>query len=182
MEELDLRLEQRKIRFGVLKALLASVAVLTLAQVFGPRLMNMAALSFEQRLTFWATSSLSLIFWVLAGVGMVSTGRRYSTEDIRGSAYAPPSPKIAVASAFLQNTLEQSFIAIVTQLALVLLLGAAALPFIAGSSVLFGIGRVTFLAGYPRGPGARSFGMALTILPSLFAFVGSVVALILGVG
>lgn len=52
-----------------------------------------------------------------------------------------------------------------------LLLGAAAMPLIAGSAFLFAIGRITFLAGYPKGAGARSFGMALTVLPRLAAFI-----------
>ncbi len=83
-----------------------------------------------------------------------------------------------MAAAFLQNTLEQSFVALFAQLALVLLLGRTALPLVAGSVVLFGIGRAAFLAGYPKGAGARSFGMALTALPSLFAFVLSIGVLI----
>ena len=32
-------------------------------------------------------------------------------------------------------------------------------------------GRLAFLAAYPRGAGARSFGMAVTMLPSMLAFV-----------
>jgi hypothetical protein len=44
--------------------------------------------------------------------------------------------------------------------------------------MLFGIGRAAFLAGYPKGAGARSFGMALTALPSMFALVLSIAALV----
>lgn len=87
------------------------------------------------------------------------------------AACSPPSPKTPVPAAFLQNTLEQSVITIFTLLALVLLLSATALPLIAASVFLFGIGRVPFLAGYPHGAGARSFGMAVTALPSLLASV-----------
>jgi hypothetical protein len=80
--------------------------------------------------------------------------------------------------AFLQNTLEQSVITLFTQPALVLLLGARAMPLIAASVLLFAVGRMTFLAGYPKGAGARSFGMAVTALPSLMAFVLAAVVLL----
>ena len=109
--------------------------------------------------------------WVLIGVGMVARGRRHSADDIGGSAYSRPSPKIAVAAAFLQNTLEQFVIAAFSLSALLMLLGAPAMPFIAASVLLFGVGRISFLLGYPKGAGGRAFGMAVTLLPSLAAFV-----------
>lgn len=103
----------------------------------------------------------------------ISFGRGYSRIGLFRA-----SPKIAVAAAFLQNTLEQAFIALFAHLALVLVLGDAALPIVSGSVVLFGIDRAAFLAGYPKGAGARSFGMALTVLPSLFALALSIAAAI----
>lgn len=170
-ERIDLKQEQRRIYRGVAFAFLVCGIVLGAAHVGLPRLLQLAADDLEARLMFWASASLFVVVWVMVGVGMVSHGRRHAVEDIRGSAYAAPSPKIAVAAAFLQNTLEQSFVTLFVQLALVLLLGRTALPLVAGSVLLFGLGRVTFLAGYPKGAGARSFGMAVTALPSIVAFV-----------
>lgn len=167
----NLRREQRKIRRGAALAFLLCATVLGAAHMLLPHLVRLTGDDLESQLTFWAGASLFVILWVMIGVGIVSTGRRHSADDIRGSAYSLPSPKIAVPAAFLQHTLEQSVITIFTQLALVLLLGATALPLLAASVFLFGIGRVTFLAGYPHGAGARSFGMAVTALPSLLAFV-----------
>jgi len=69
--------------------------------------------------------------------------------------------------------LEQAIVTMFTQLALLLVLGTIAMPLITGSVVLFALGRVTFLAGYPKGAGARSFGMAVTALPSLAAFLSA---------
>lgn len=168
---IDLKQEQRRIYRGVAFACLVCGIVLGAAHVAIPRLLHLRVDDLEERLMFWAGASLFVVIWVMVGVGMVSRGRRHSVEDIRGSAYAAPSPKIAIAAAFLQNTLEQSFVALFVQLALVLLLGRTALPLVAGSVLLFGLGRATFLAGYPKGAGARSFGMAVTALPSIFAFV-----------
>ena len=176
--EIELKSEQRKIYRGVAAAFLVCTAVLVLADVFAPRFIRFPEDDLQSRLSFWAGASLFVVVWVMIGVGMVSHGRRHSADDIRGSAYAPPSSRIAVRVAFLQNTLEQSVITLFTQLALILLLGVRAMPLIAASVLLFAVGRVTFLAGYPKGAGARSFGMAVTALPSLMAFVLAAVVLI----
>lgn len=173
----DLRQEQRRIRRGVGLAALATLALLGTAHLYLPRLVDLPDASFEGRLSFWAVACMFIVLWVVVGVGMVSTGRRLSPDDIQGSAFAPPSPRIAVAVAFLQNTVEQALIAVFAQLALVVMAGAAALPLVAASAALFGVGRAAFLAGYRRGAGARSFGMALTVLPSLVALAISVVTL-----
>ncbi len=55
-------------------------------------------------------------------------------------------------------------------LALATLDGDAPLGFITGAVVLFAVGRVTFLRGYPHGAPGRAFGMATTALPTLIAF------------
>src|SRR3546814_5279956 len=53
---------------------------------------------------------------------MVSRGRFHSAIDNPGSAFAPPSPAIAVQVAFLQNTLEQAVAAVGAHLALATLI------------------------------------------------------------
>lgn len=169
-QTIDLKQEQRRVLRGAARAFVVCGVVLSVAHSALPRVLELPADDLEARLMFWAGANLFVVLWVVLGVGMVSSGRRHSVADIRGSAYSAPSPKIAVAAAFLQNTLEQSFIALFVQLAMVLLLGHAALPLVAGSVLLFGLGRATFLVGYPKGAGARSFGMAVTALPSMFAF------------
>ena len=174
----ELKREQKKIRQGVAYAFVLSVVVVGAAHLLLPPLVGMLGSDLEGRLAFWAGANLFVLLWIIIGVGMVSTGRRHSAEDIRGAAYAPPSPKIATAVAFLQNTLEQGVITMFALLILVFLLGTTALPLVVASVLLFTIGRVTFLAGYARGAGARSFGMALTVLPSLFAVGLSAASLI----
>jgi hypothetical protein len=74
-----------------------------------------------------------------------------------------------VPRAFLQNTLEQAFITVVAILALATVGGEAALAYVIATVVLFSLGRVTFLRGYPHGAGGRAFGIAMTVLPGLGA-------------
>lgn len=169
--QIDLREEQRRIARGAARAFAWSVLAFLAAHVLVPRLVDLQGPDLPMQLNWWAGSCLVPTLWVMAGVGMVSTRRRRSEADIRGSAFGPPSAAIAVPAAFLQNTLEQAFIAVFTQLALVLVLEAVALPLLVACTVLFSIGRACFLAGYPQGAGARSFGMALTAIPSLISLV-----------
>ncbi|MCY1170168.1 hypothetical protein D9M73_102290 [compost metagenome] len=178
LAEGELRQEQRK----VLKSSAAAAAVCAvtygLAYLFMPRVLHFPD-DLDSALTFWAGAVLFIVLWVMVGIGLVSRGRRLSAQDIRGSAYGQPSPRIAVYAAFLQNTLEQATVTIVLLLAVLLLLRGQAMPFVAVSVVLFAVGRVAFLRGYPGGAGARAFGMALTALPSVVAFVvaaGAVIA------
>ncbi|MDX0190390.1 hypothetical protein GOC18_24405 [Sinorhizobium meliloti] len=104
----DLAEEQRKIHRGVAAAFLLCASVLISAYLFLPNVVEFPEPDLQSRLVFWACANLIAVMWVMIGVGMVSTGRKKSAADIRGSAYSPASPKIAVAVAFLQNTLEQA--------------------------------------------------------------------------
>ena len=176
--EVDLKREQRKIVRNSIYAFLLAAGVFLTAHRKLPQLIELGGKDLESRLTFWAGANLFVVLWLMYSVRLVSAGRYHSREDNRGSAYAPPSPEIAVAVANLQNTLEQSVLFSFTQLALVLLLGASALPLIVASVALFLAGRVAFLHSYPRGAGARGFGMALTAMPIVFAFLISVGAAI----
>jgi len=178
--EAEFRHEQMRIMRNLGIAFLFCGVLLGGAQLFLQDLIAFPGEDLEGRLTFLAGANLLLILWIIIGVGMVSRGRRHSREDIAGSAYARPGPKIALAAAFLQNTLEQAIIAVVVFSALVMLAGAVAIPFVAVSVLLFGVGRIAFLRGYPKGAGARAFGMGVTMIPTLMGFVWAVVAMIAG--
>src|SRR3546814_18738634 len=101
---------------------------------------------------------------------MVSRGRFHSAIDNPGSAFAPPSPAIAVQVAFLQNTLEQAVAAVGAHLALATLISGPPLALIPGAVFLFAIGRLTFLRGSRQGAGARAYGTVTTVIQPLGAY------------
>lgn len=173
----ELRQEQRKVLRGSGAAAIVCSVLYGLAYLFMPRILHFPD-DLDSALTFWAGASLFIVLWVMVGIGLVSRGRRLSALDIRGSAYGQPSPRIAVYAAFLQNTLEQATVTIILLLAVLLLLRGEAMPLVGASVVLFAVGRVAFLRGYPGGAGARAFGMALTALPSVVTFVAAAGAVI----
>lgn len=177
LSTLELKSEQKRVFKGSMTAVAVGSLVLGLS-CFYPVSSVGDSSDLRSHLTFWAAANLATIFFVVLGIGMVSRGRRHSAHDICGSAYSTPSPKIAVAVAFLQNTVEQTFVFMFTQLAVLLLVGGRMKSFILASVFLFAVGRIAFLLGYPHGAGARSFGMALTAVPSLFAFILSLVTVI----
>lgn len=114
------------------------------------------------RLAFALQADIFVLLWLLFGVGLVSRGRRHSPADIGAAMSDPPSPRIAVEAAFLQNTLEQAVLAIGMHLALATLSPRGSLGLIVASVALFALGRATFLPGYRKGAGGRAFGMVAT--------------------
>lgn len=77
-------------------------------------------------------------------------------------------------AAFLQNTLEQAFITLGI-LALATMPGERPLAYFAASVILFSLGRATFLHGYPHGSSGRAFGIVTTALPSIGAYLWTLV-------
>lgn len=163
----DLAAEQRRILRGSVLGLAICAVVVTGFQVLLPRLFRMPTNTASELLSFWAGCAMLTVVWVFVGFALVSRGRRHSLDDIRGSAFAPPSQRIAIEVAFLQNTVEQALMAIPMQAAVLFLAGSVMAPAVAGQTMLFGLGRVAFRLGYPKGAGGRALGVALTALPTM---------------
>ena len=148
----------------------SALALLLCAVVLGggywwlpPKLVGAAApMDLADRLAFALKWDLLIFLWLAGSVGAVSRNRFWTPADRHGSAYSEPSPEIAVRRANLQNTLEQTVLAVGAQLILATVLRAAELVLIPLMVLLFLVGRVTFAIGYARSPIARAFGMAVT--------------------
>jgi Flp pilus assembly protein TadB len=106
----------------------------------------------------------------MVAILLVSTARRFSAEDIGGQAAGPPSDRLAIKAAFLQNTLEQTVLAGGFYLALAAVAGGPWLALIPVAAILFVVGRVLFFLRYHRGARGRSLGMALTMMPSALGY------------
>jgi len=168
-EEIDMPVEERAIRRDTLLALLIIITAFTSAYLFAPNFVELPT-ELPDRFAFaalcWAGPGLVLLIAIM----MVSTARRFSADDIGGQAAGPPSEKLAVKAAFLQNTLEQTVLAGVFYFALAALAGGAWMALLLVATASFVVGRILFFAGYRRGAKGRSFGMALTMLPSVLGY------------
>ena len=137
-----------------------------------------AGMDAGERIAFALKADIPVFLWLAGCVRAVSSGRFRSPADIRGSAYAPPSPAIAVQAAVLQNSLEQTVLAVGAHLVLAAVLRGDQLVLIPALVLLYLVGRVSFAAVYARGAAARAFGMALTGASIMAAFAIAIVILL----
>lgn len=174
MDGADLKREQTLVRRQSAKAITLTAVVCTASVLWPPALMILPD-ELAPRLALGIQTTLPHLVCVLAAIRMVSTGRYRSQADIGGAAAGRPSAKLAVKVAFLQNTLEQAFVASSSHMLLASVGGGRWLGLLAASAVLFPIGRLLFYRGYAGGAGSRAFGMALTALPSTVCLAAAIV-------
>lgn len=175
-KSVDFGNEQRRVALGMAAAGLTALAVLgaglPLLGPLAPPLPSVAdRLAFALRAEVFVAGTLGLC------IAANAMGRFFSPSDIAGPAFAAPSPRIAVAAAVLQNTLEQAVLAVVAHLALATLLRGSEmilLPLLVG---LFCTGRLLFALGYRRGAAGRAFGFGLTFYPTLAAIGAAIILL-----
>ena len=121
-----------------------------------------ASFAIADRLAFALQADLVIFLWLAGCVRAVSKARFHSPADIRGSASGPPSPALKVRMAVLQNSLEQTVLAVGAHLILATVLHGTALRVIPLLVGLYLLGRITFAWGYARSRVGRAFGMAVT--------------------
>lgn len=172
--KVNLPREQRAVRRQVLLAFALCLPILALASLGLPRVFTFPD-SLAERLAFALRLNIVIGLWVVLAIRKVARIRFESAQDNAGSAYSEPSPRLKVAAAFLQNTLEQGFVAVLGNLALATVPGPQPLAFLPAAVILFSLGRVTFLRGYHHGAGGRAFGVATTAIPIICAYVWSLV-------
>jgi uncharacterized membrane protein YecN with MAPEG domain len=128
-------------------------------------------MTLADRLAFALKWDLLILIWLAGSVRAVSQKRFWSPADRHGSAYSEASPALAVRRANLQNTLEQTVLAVGAHLILATVLKDNELVLIPLMVLLFLIGRAAFAIGYAASPIARAFGMAMTGASAVFAYV-----------
>ena len=176
---MDLRAEQQKIIRHAVAGIIFCTLVLASGYAILPRYLEFPV-RLADRLAFALRADVFVFLWILFGIRMVARGRFHSAADIKGSAFGPPSAQISVRVAFLQNTLEQAIVAIGAHLALATVLSGPALALIPTAVALFAIGRLTFLIGYPKGAGARAFGLVTTVIPTVGGYALAIGLMIAG--
>lgn len=168
-ETVDMVAVERAIRRDTTIATGVTLVAFVAAFRLGPEITNLPV-AMADRLAFAALVFAVPGFVLLVAIMMVSTTRRFSPEDVGGQAAGPPSPRLAIKAAFLQNTLEQTVLAAGFYFSLAAVAGGAWLTLLPVAAVLFVVGRVSFYLGYPRGAQGRSLGMGLTMMPAAMGY------------
>jgi len=102
--------------------------------------------------------------------GIVAAGRRGFIADAIDGTRTPKSHSLEINLRYNLNTLEQTVLAAIAWVGLALALPREQLALIPAMAFLFGFGRITFWIGYLLHPLARSFGMVMTVLPTIAAY------------
>ena len=139
-----------------------------------------AAMTTGDRIAFALKADLPLFIWLAWCVRAVSKTRFWSSVDRKGSAYGKPSSAIVVPLAILQNSLEQTVLALGAHLVLATVLRGPELLIIPLLVALYLVGRVAFLLKYSEGAAGRSFGMALTAAPTVAAYLAAAGLMVAG--
>jgi hypothetical protein len=173
----DFEYEQRRVIRGVVLAILIGTVVLLAGYLFVPSPLHGTA-NVAERIALALRVDIVVFAWLIAAIANVGNRRFFSRDDIQGAGFYPPSERIAIPVAILQNTLEQTVLAVGAHLILATMLVGQELVLLPVLAVLFCVGRATFWVGYRGGAGQRAFGFALTFYPTLAAYLLAIILLI----
>lgn len=168
---------------GVLKGMIAgaatSLVVIVGVILVGPTMLSTDA-SAGDRLAFALRADTFIALWLGVSIALLARHRFFTPEDIDGGGLSRGTEAANVLQATLQNTLEQSVLAVLVHLAWAALMPVSWIAAIPAAVVLFVLGRVLFLRGYRGGAPSRAIGFALTFYPTVLMLVLLVGAAIAG--
>jgi len=164
---------------GVLKGISIGAAI-TVAAIAGAILAGPVVLSPEatvgERLSFALWADVFIALWLGISIALLARHRFFTPEDIDGGGLTRGSETASILQATLQNTLEQTVLAVLAHVTWATLMPVSWLSAIPAAVVLFLVGRVLFLLGYRGGAPSRALGFALTYYPSVLMLAIVVVA------
>jgi hypothetical protein len=162
---MNLTNKQKGVIRGVIPA--AFIAAVSLAGV--SLLIPLRALPVDEagaRLAWALPWSLLPVLTLMIAIMRVANHRFYTPEDIDGSGLTNATPQVQVLRAVLQNTLEQTVLAMAAYLTWAAVMPLHWLRVIPVAALLFVTGRLLFSRGYSKGAAGRAMGFALTMYPN----------------
>ena len=165
-----LTVKQRGVLKGVVAGAAITIVVIAVAVLAGPMALSPDA-SEGERLAFAISADAFIALWLGISVGLLARHRFFTPEDIDGGGLSRGSETANVLQSTLQNTLEQSVLAVLVHLAWSILMPVSWISAIPAAVLLFLCGRVLFLRGYRGGAPSRALGFALTYYPSVLMLI-----------
>ena len=150
----------------MLLALVIAVASFAAVIFFRPLLLMPAATPLQAFAPALRWDILLLVCLAL-NIAVIARHRFVTPADLDGSGLAEGTARIRLYQATLQNTLEQTVLALSTHVVWALTMPRPWQGVIAVAAILFFIGRLLFWRGTASGATTRAFGFALTFYPSL---------------
>ena len=158
--------KQRGVLLGMAAGLVATLAALALAITARPTLLTPTddhAASLVHALRW----DVLIVLCLTANIGLLARHRFFTPEDIDGGGFTKGTAQAQVLQATLQNTLEQTVLALSVHAVWAAEMPASWQAVIPAAAILFFIGRVLFWRGYARGAPGRALGFALTFYPTV---------------
>ena len=125
-----------------------------------------------ERITFVLKWEVVTALMLMIGIGTVAR-KRFFGPGIDGK----PTPDLEIDRIYVQNTLEQAFLAVLAHLGLLAHLSPEQLRIIPVLVLLWALGRILFWVGFKMSPTGRAFGFALTFYPTVTAILFSLAQL-----
>jgi hypothetical protein len=123
------------------------------------------------RIRLWLACSSAAALWLMIAVARLARHRFFSAQDVDGAMSGTSSARARMLQAVIQNTLEQTVLAIAAYGAWLLLGPPSGARLVMSCAGAFSIGRLLFMIGYDRGAAARALGFALTFYPTVGLFL-----------
>jgi uncharacterized membrane protein YecN with MAPEG domain len=162
--------KQRGVLKGIIIGVTITVVVIVGAIFFGRAVVAPDA-AVGERIAFALKADACIALWLAISIGLLARHRFFTPEDIDGGGLTHGTETANILQATLQNSLEQTVLAVLVHLAWAVLMPANWMSAIPAAVVLFLCGRVLFLSGYRKGAPARAFGFALTFYPTVLMLV-----------
>lgn len=112
-------------------------------------------------------------------IGRLAKHRFLTPEDIDGGGLTHGTDQAKVLQSLLQNTLEQSVLAVVSYAAWAVVMPSIRLSVVPLAAIAFAIGRVMFFVGYKHGAPSRAVGFTLSFYTSVVMLFSVVVVIVL---
>ena len=152
---------------GVLKGMVAGLAITAASLGF-------AIFGLESPVSVADASLAHAIKWdtlvvacLAINIALLARHRFFTPDDIDGSGLSKGTPTAQILQSTLQNTLEQTVLAIAVHAVWSGVMPPTWQLAIPAASILFIVGRILFWRGYASGAPARALGFGLTFYPSL---------------
>ena len=165
--------KQRGVRQGIMIGAVLTIAGLAAGMAYLPTSLTVDS-SMGERLAYALKADILVIFWLLHSIGRLAG---HHAGD--GSGLTAGTDKAKVLQSVLQNTLEQSVLAITLHLIWAVVMPVTWMPGIPAAAILFFIGRMFFVRGYTGGAPARALGFSLTFYPSMLMLLIIIAMLVL---
>jgi uncharacterized membrane protein YecN with MAPEG domain len=167
---MSLTTTQRRVAAGMAGGLATTLLVFFLSASLHP--VDAKAVDLNARLAVVAAAILAPALSLVISIARLAKHRFFNAKDIDGSALTQGTDQARLLQALLQNTLEQTAIAIPVYLCWGVVASHAMLAMVAAAGILFLVGRLLFFIGYSGGAASRAFGFALTFYPTLVLLIG----------